>query len=80
MSKRQSDTVEMSDDELLLRFKGGEEEDVFSAIYERYHKLLYVLAYKYLKSKELSQDAVQHVFLKFWEARSVLIIDKINRS
>ena len=38
-----------SDEDLLTSLRQGS-EDAFTVIYERYHKLLYVLAYKYLKS------------------------------
>ena len=37
-----------SDEDLLTSLRQGS-EDAFTVIYERYHKLLYVLAYKYLK-------------------------------
>ncbi len=47
----------------------------FTAIYERYHRMLYVLAYKYLKDTSAAEDAVQQVFLKLWEARSLLVPD-----
>lgn len=55
-----------SDEDLLTSLRQGS-EDAFTVIYERYHKLLYVLAYKYLKSTYSSEDAVQQVFLKLWE-------------
>lgn len=61
-----------SDEDLLTSLRQGS-EDAFTVIYERYHKLLYVLAYKYLKSTYSSEDAVQQVFLKLWEARSLLM-------
>lgn len=40
--------------------------------YERYHKLLYVLAYRYLMSSDMAEDVVQHVFTRLWEFRSEL--------
>ena len=49
-----------SDEDLLTSLRQGS-EDAFTVIYERYHKLLYVLAYKYLKSTYSSEDAVQQV-------------------
>lgn len=55
----------------LLRKKN---ERAFTAIYDRYHKLLYVVAYKYLKDEELAKDAVQQIFLKLWESHAVLNI------
>lgn len=63
-----------SDEDLLASLRQGS-EDAFTIIYERYHKLLYVLAYKYLKSTYSSEDAVQQVFLKLWEARSLLMVN-----
>ena len=60
-----------SDGELLILLRSGE-ADAFTALYERYHRLLYVLAYKYLKDRDASEDAVQQVFLKLWEARSFM--------
>ena len=62
-------------DEDLLTSLGQGSEDAFTVIYERYHKLLYLLAYKYLKSTYSSEDAVQQVFLKLWEARSLLMVN-----
>lgn len=65
---------EQSDAQLLL-FLGKGSEDAFTAIYERYHKLLYVVAYNYLKSNVQAEDAVQQIFLKLWEARKVLAVE-----
>lgn len=59
-------------DEQLLSLLTESNEDAFTIIYERYHKLLYVVAFKYLKSSDFAQDAVQQIFLKLWEARTVL--------
>lgn len=63
-----------SDEDLLVSLRQGS-EDAFTVIYERYHKLLYVLAYKYLKSSYASEDAVQQVFLKLWESRALLTVN-----
>ena len=60
------------DDMLLSRLQNGDEK-AFTAIYERYNKMLYVLAYKYLKDTFLAEDIVQQVFLKLWESRSLLV-------
>lgn len=46
--------------------------DAFTNIYNKYHKLLYVLANRYLMSHEKAEDAVQHVFTRFWEYRAEL--------
>ncbi len=42
----------------------------FATLFNQYHKSLYQLAYRYLKSQEMAEDAVQHVFVKFWENRN----------
>ncbi len=42
----------------------------FTEIYQRYHKLLYVMSYRYLMDAEMAKDAVQHVFTRFWEYRA----------
>lgn len=59
-------------DEKLLSLLSKGNEDAFTTIYERYHKLLYTLAYKYLKSTNSAEDTVQQVFLKLWESRTML--------
>ena len=63
-----------SDEDLLSALREGS-EDAFTVIYERYHKLLYVLAYKYLKNSFAAEDAVQQVFLRLWESHSLLMIN-----
>lgn len=63
-----------SDEDLLASLRQGS-EDAFTVIYERYHKLLYVLAYKYLKNSFAAEDAVQQVFLRLWESHSLLMIN-----
>lgn len=61
------------DEELLsLLYKGS--EDAFSVIFNRYNKLLYTLAFNYLKSDDSAKNAVQAVFMKLWESRSILNI------
>lgn len=38
-------------------------------VYERYHRLVYVLAYRYLLDEDRAKDVVQHVFVRLWEYR-----------
>jgi RNA polymerase sigma-70 factor (ECF subfamily) len=61
-------------DEALLDLMKMDNEKAFKVIYKRHHGLLYVTAYKYLKDPELSKDAVQYTFLKFWEMRKQILI------
>ncbi|MDR2918607.1 MAG: RNA polymerase sigma-70 factor [Tannerella sp.] len=62
-----------SDQELIVLLQ-KKDEKAFTAIYDRYHKLLYVVAYKYLKDEEYAKDAVQQIFCKLWESHAVLNI------
>ena len=73
MHKRFLSISGQTDDELLILLQKGNER-AFTAIYERYHKLLYVLGYKYLKDNDTAKDAVQQIFLKLWESRSLFSI------
>ncbi len=65
---------ETSDKQLLTLLQQGDQK-AFIVIYERHHKPLYVLAYKYLKNKDLAKDAVQQIFLKLWEYHTALTIN-----
>ena len=67
MHKRFLSISGQTDDELLILLQKGNER-AFTTIYERYHKLLYVVAFKYLKDNDTAKDAVQQVFLKLWES------------
>lgn len=63
---------ESSEDEILLkRLKRGN-EDAFRRIYLKYHKQLYRVALKTLRSKTLSEDAVQDIFVKLWNHKKKL--------
>lgn len=66
--------LEYTDEELLSLLKRSD-DNAFTVIYNRYHKLLYVLAYKYLKDKDIAKDIVQQIFLKLWEMREILIVN-----
>lgn len=74
MHKRFLSISGQTDDELLILLQIGNER-AFTVIYERYHKLLYVVAYKYLKDNDSAKDAVQQIFLKLWESRTLLSIN-----
>ena len=73
MHKRFLSISGQTDDELLILLQKGNER-AFTAIYERYHKLLFVVAYKYLKDNDSAKDAVQQIFLKLWESRTLFNI------
>jgi RNA polymerase sigma-70 factor (ECF subfamily) len=54
-------------DEMILaaQIKNGNQL-AFATIYDRYGKHMYLLAYRYLKSRDMAEDVVQQVFINFW--------------
>lgn len=54
--------------QLLLQLKAGSDE-AYEAIYHLYNKRLFSFTLKYLKSRELSEDAVHDTFIKLWDNR-----------
>lgn len=56
------------DDQLYTSLNAGK-ADAFATVFDRYHRLLYALAYRYLKSGPDAEDAVQHTFMRLWEQR-----------
>lgn len=59
--------TDLNTDERLLKKLEAGDETAFALVFDRYHRLLYALAYRYLKSVEDAEDAVQHTFMKLWE-------------
>lgn len=56
--------TELSDEELLHRYRGDEDNQWLGYLLQRYTALLFGVAVKYLKDRTQSEDAVQQVFLK----------------
>lgn len=67
------------DTNLLCRLQEGD-TDAYAILFDTYHKLLYALAYRYLKNAEEAEDAVQYTLMKVWEKRDVLDYSKGVRS
>lgn len=65
---------DLSDTELAIKIRAGN-QIAFREMYDRYHVQMYYIAKKYVKSPDLAQDAVQDIFVKFWEKR-----DKIDEN
>lgn len=63
--------INLDDNVLAGQIKRGNQL-AFATIYDRYHKQLYALAYRYLKSHEMAEDAVQHIFVNFWIKRETI--------
>lgn len=74
MEKNFPDYVRNEDHALFLLIK-KRDKDAFSAVYQKYHRYLYLLAVKYLKDAQLAEDAVQHVFVKLWETTKNIEIE-----
>lgn len=64
---------------ILLGLKKGDKV-AFSKVFKNYHRLLYALAFRYLKSEDAAMDAVQNVFMVLWEKRESLNFDTNLRS
>lgn len=64
-----------SDKDLMEKLKQGDKM-AFTTIYQRYHRMIYTLAYRYLKDKSLGEDIVQQVFLKLWVNRKETTIQQ----
>ena len=56
---------------IIQRLQKGD-KNAFTVLYRKYNKLIYTIAYRYLKNNEMSEDIVQHTFLRLWETKSLL--------
>lgn len=56
------------DHQLYADLRAGHAK-AFATVFDRYNRLLYALAYRYFKSGEEAEDAVQHTFMRLWEQR-----------
>jgi RNA polymerase sigma-70 factor (ECF subfamily) len=63
---RESDTTlqQLSDEQLLLRYRQDGERDVFAELVRRYERELYSYLRRYLGNAEMAEDAFQAVFLQ----------------
>ena len=61
----------MSDAELISLLQ-QDDQTALRVLYDRYFRQLYYFAIRALKSKELTEDVVQDVFIKIWEKRHEL--------
>ncbi len=56
-------SADLSDEDLMSRFQGGEER-AFTALYDRYQNRLYGYCVKMLKDRALAEDIFQEVFIR----------------
>ena len=52
----------VSDAELVNRFRSEKDMQVLGSLYQRYMELVYGVCLKYLKDTELAKDAVMQIF------------------
>lgn len=65
----------MEEKEVLLALKAGDEE-AFKSLYSRYKQKVYNFARLYNTSSFEVEEIVQEVFVKLWESRDALDVDK----
>lgn len=65
---------EHTEDNILFRLITEGNKMAFTLVYERYNKMLYILAVRYLKDRYMAEDAVQQTFTRLWEYRSDIYI------
>lgn len=65
----------VTDSDWILALKEGDVQ-AFSELFDRYGKRLYHFSMGYLKSVEDAEEIVQDVFLKIWNSREELLVDK----
>lgn len=63
------------DDKQLFKLVRQDDRDAFKFIYDKYHKMLYILAFRYLKNQDAAIDIVQQSFTKLWEFRAQLSVE-----
>jgi RNA polymerase sigma-70 factor (family 1) len=63
---------------LVVAFKSNIlcDEIQFKEIYDQYSRKIYSICLRFLKDKSLAEDAVQEVFIKLWNVRDTLDLNK----
>jgi RNA polymerase sigma-70 factor (family 1) len=62
---------------ILDQLKQGDKA-AFCEIYDRYWYKIYLVFYRRLKSKEISEELVQNLFMRLWERRDRLSINQLE--
>lgn len=60
-----------TESDLIRKVRFGD-RFAFREVYDRFHKQLYFIALRYLKHRELAEDAVQDVFVSLWLKKKTL--------
>ena len=59
--------------ELFYRIKNGDKEVATEELYNKYHNVVYGIAFSILKNKEDAEDAMQNVFIKLYNLAPSLV-------
>lgn len=65
----------MNESQLIRQLKKSNHL-AFTILYEKYSNDAYQLSFKYLCNKQLAEDAVQNLFIKVWENREKIDVEK----
>jgi RNA polymerase sigma-70 factor (ECF subfamily) len=71
--------LSISDRNLAEALHDGSKQ-AFEAIYQKYHRMLYSIAFRYLSSTEDAEDATADVFVRLWEIRQEIMIETSLRN
>jgi RNA polymerase sigma-70 factor, ECF subfamily len=61
-TRSQYNSEDLSDSELVIRYREKHDLDILGVLYKRYMLLVYGVCLKYLKNRDDSQDAVMQIF------------------
>ncbi|MFZ4261655.1 RNA polymerase sigma factor [Sphingobacterium sp. HJSM2_6] len=64
------------DDEMLLMQIQQGSEKAFTQLYEKYANRIYINLIKLVKDRDVAQELLQDVFLKIWDKKSTITIEK----
>lgn len=65
--------------ELLNQLKQGNQE-AFTAIYSRFNRRIYLKVLQMVKEESVAKDVLQNVFMKIWESRMQIDLEKSFQS
>ena len=66
------------DDDQLLHLLSEDDERAFSAIYNRYWKTIYTIAFNRVKNSQLAEDILHDVFASLWKNRNTAQINSLE--
>lgn len=68
--------ADYSDKELLQAMR-NDDEHAYTTLFRRYLRRAYAMAYSRLRSKEITEEVVQSIFISIWDKRASLSINNM---